>query len=419
MRAVPHMSRSLRGRAIEKRYLAALATWPAMAELRADARANVLDFAKQLARCADYATGTSRPTRAKLCRITGRSESTWKASRRRLEAWGFLGTVAPGCKYWRGETPEGEPAETRCDAAVYVLCLPKSAIPGQPAAAASPRTRPPTRYRKVASHDPRAREAPEDGPRSARADFRDRPGRADAARGPACSAASSAAVADAIRTGPGQTISDGWVSFLAAPFLGGGWTPRDLQHAINYRPSGEQHRSDLRNIRKPAQWLRWRLSLWLNPEDAAAVLPVWDADRGRQTTAPLAWRKARPIRSHGQQLADASARRRARQEAARAAAASTAAAAVPPPAGWARRAIEDARRRPFIPGEPSPARAARDDRLRSSRTESRSAGRLPRSDASGRPRPEARSHSHPGAASPRPFPRAMRRSDQPTPGTGQ
>src|SRR6185437_11760185 len=68
-----------------------------------------------------------------------------------------------------------------------------------------------------------------------------------------------------LRIGPGETISDGWVTHLAAPFLDAGWTPADLGHAVDYRPDGDQHRSPLRGIKKPAQWLRWRLSLWLAP----------------------------------------------------------------------------------------------------------------------------------------------------------
>src|SRR6185437_1369623 len=106
-----------------------------------------------------------------------------------------------------------------------------------------------------------------------------------------------------LRIGPGETISDGWVTHLAAPFLEAGWTPADLGHAVDYRPDGDQHRSPLRGIKKPAQWLRWRLSLWLVDDDQAAALGQWDADCGRQLAPRLPWRTARPQPSHSQQIA--------------------------------------------------------------------------------------------------------------------
>src|SRR5579862_5201016 len=94
--AVPAGSRRVRGRHLEKRYLEAIGAWPDFLELRADCRANVLAVAKVLARRASYRDGTSWPTRDRVCAQAGISVTTWKAARRRLEAWGFLGTVTGG-----------------------------------------------------------------------------------------------------------------------------------------------------------------------------------------------------------------------------------------------------------------------------------------------------------------------------------
>lgn len=288
-RAIPRGSRRLRGRTMEKQLLAHLGADPRFLALRADARESVLLYARYLARTADYQTAVTRPTRTALCGYARRSESTWKAVRRRLEAWGYLGTVKAGCKYW---LPHSD--ETRHDAAIYVITVPT-------AAAASQLTRPPTGTPKGACAGPRARgrEKPRSGAAaSGRAHSRTRRRDAHAAAATGAGAAHSAA----LRTGPGQRISDGWAGYLIAPFLAAGWTPADVAFAIDHAPDGRQHPYPVRDVRRPAAWLRWRLAHWLRPGTAgtwktAEALPSVSqaraASNARLARAQAEWAAAR------------------------------------------------------------------------------------------------------------------------------
>src|ERR1700684_2429074 len=121
--AVPGGSRRLRTPRIGRNYLDALTTWPELAELRPVARVNTLEVAKQLARRASWKDGTTRRGDRPWHVLAGVCCSTWKAARRRLEGWGFLGTVT------EGTTPEFAPMALARDeantAAVYVLCVPR------------------------------------------------------------------------------------------------------------------------------------------------------------------------------------------------------------------------------------------------------------------------------------------------------
>src|SRR6185437_14260705 len=74
-----------------------------------------------------------------------------------------------------------------------------------------------------------------------------------------------------------ERLSDAALSAAWAPFASRGWTPSAWLHAINHRPPaggrpGEQHRRSGR-IRRPAGWLKWRLSFWLD-EHGVPVLSV-------------------------------------------------------------------------------------------------------------------------------------------------
>ena len=174
IRAVPGGSRRIRGCQIDRTYVGAVSRALAREGRREDFRESVTLIAGRLARTASYETGCSRPTRTDLCAHSDRSVSTFKAARRWLEARGFLGTVTPGCKRWR-PGPDGEPAETRCDAAVYVLCIPRRGAPrppgpdvgGGPPAAPLGVTRPPTGPPGGDSSGPRAGTALWKGPRPA------------------------------------------------------------------------------------------------------------------------------------------------------------------------------------------------------------------------------------------------------------
>lgn len=133
MRAVPAGSRVLRSPDVERDYLAVVSTREEFLGLRADAREVTLAVAKWLARHASWTDGTTRPTRTLICALVGAvrgwrlhlSLTAWKKARRRLEAWGLLGTVR------QGSTERFRPmALARRDApneaAVWVLCIPKN-----------------------------------------------------------------------------------------------------------------------------------------------------------------------------------------------------------------------------------------------------------------------------------------------------
>lgn len=287
-RAIPSGSRRLRSRSIERQYLDALTAWPDLAELRADARRNVLEFAKWLARSASYADGTTWHSREYRCQLAGACVSTWKAVRRRLEAWGFLGTVRAGTAQRFSRPMALADPDAPGEAAVYVLCVPRAT----PAAPSNRITRPPTGSRS------------ELVPRPARA----RPGRA----GPASRPGSLPAVVALERLGARQGISDGWRGHLAGPFAAAGWTAADVAHAVDYGPSGAQHRFSA-GVRHPTGWLRWRLAQWLGP--AGDGVP---------------WGRRPPVPSRSQQLQASRDAARAEREQLRADLARAQAARVPP-----------------------------------------------------------------------------------------
>lgn len=261
VRALPSGSRRILHRSIERQYLDSLTSCPDFQSLRADRRANLQEVAKWLARLADYHTGTTRPTRARICERAGVSESTWKACRRLLERWGYLGTVHHGCKRWR-PGPDGEAAEVRCDAAVYVLCIPRA----RRIAAAYSETRPPTESRRDVVLVP-AREAPPKGTSKSGAPLPGRAHRPRRLRRPAaCSG--SGAMAEVLRRGAGEGITEGWIGHLSRPFAEAGWTAADVGYAIEHTPDGRQHRAPVRSIKHPVGWLRWRLGHWLTEGSA-------------------------------------------------------------------------------------------------------------------------------------------------------
>jgi hypothetical protein len=326
IRAVPWGSRRLRGHQIERLYLDQLGADERFLRLRGDARDSMVLFARELARRADYEGGWARPTRAVLCGAARRSESTWKACRRRLEAWGYLGTVYEGCVRWLEE-------ESRNDAAVYVLALPRKARIGRRRALALPLTRPPTGPRRGFRIPPPARgPAGDSGARCARPDRRGR--RARAIRGPRAGpggAAPAGAVARALRRGPGQSITEGWVSHLSAPFVAAGWQPADLAWAIDHEPGGAGYPYLVDNVRDPVAWIRWRLSAWLLPGEAGLALPARDPVTGRLAPrGEIPWTQARPRPSRSQVLAAARELEQAQAARLRAERAAAAAAAVDP-----------------------------------------------------------------------------------------
>jgi hypothetical protein len=254
-RAVPRGCRQLRGLAAERLWLEAIGAHEEVLDLRADARANVLEAARQLARRASYSDGTTRRGATPWHLLAGVCLSTWKKIRRRLEAWGFLGTVQPGTTAeFRSVLHRGEPNT----AAVYVLCIPKrNARSGHPPARASAISCPPTRSHRDRGSQPQRDplcKTPENrgGPPCGRT----QPGSAAAAS----AAAPADAVVQTLRKAAGQPISERWCARLAAPFVAAGWTVADLAWAIEHEPGGGRHNYSAA-VRHPVGRIRWRLGL--------------------------------------------------------------------------------------------------------------------------------------------------------------
>lgn len=233
LNAIDDGCRRLMGRRIRRQWQEAVAASPAISRLRADFRANVLAVADLMATRASFADGTVSFPREQLCAELGISISTWKAARRALRRAGLLFLVTSGRKYWHGD-------RSRNDAAVYVLAAPMSVFRKiglkRLRASASRKSRPPTVLADVVGITTRAnRETPgQKGPPSGRAPSRGQPRPQRA--GPGTRAAG--AVAEAIRQFAGQSIGEGWVSWLTGILEGAGWSGADVAEALRYEGWG-------------------------------------------------------------------------------------------------------------------------------------------------------------------------------------
>jgi hypothetical protein len=256
-------------------FLRALLSDPALADVRADHRRNIIECCRVWARYASWNNRTTSPTRERVCRLVGGRTpgaplglSTYKACRIWAEDHGYLGTVVEGSTA-RLDGNRTSPALVDPDgpntAAVYVLAIPreKKRLP-TPADHPKAISRPPS----VSCWRPGRAPAP---------------ARSDETRlGPASRPGSLPAIADVLRKTAGQSISDGWVSHLAGRFARDGWTARDVGEALDRRPAGhpdgEQHRHRLTargrsTISRPVHWLRWRLGFWLDNAGAPLRSP--------------------------------------------------------------------------------------------------------------------------------------------------
>lgn len=253
-RAVPAGSRRARS---QRDFLAALAADPELAELRADCARNVAEFARVLARYASWRDCTTRPTRARVCeQVGGRGRggqlglSTFKKCRAWLESRGYLGTVVAGSTAaldgMRTSPALIDPGAPNT-AAVYVLAVPRRKQLIRRPACSDPLNRPPSGLRKepVQGH---ARKATDQGQNRA-----------------GCARAVLLAAGRARCATAGQDITEGWAAHLAGPFAAADWTPADIAHAIDYEPTGRQHRLSAR-VAHAVGWLRWRLACWLGAD---------------------------------------------------------------------------------------------------------------------------------------------------------
>jgi hypothetical protein len=251
--AVPKGSRRLRGRWIERAYVDAWTADPRLAGLRPIARINQLEWAKWMARHARWADGTTRPVRDRVCQLARFCETTFKACRRRAEAWGYSGTVVEGTT--AEFTPMALDKDAPNTAAVYVLCVPR----GHPAPQVRPQMRPPTRSRRDRGCAYTQESAlwktgrSGDGPACGRTVSR-------AAAAPS-GAAPAADVVAVLRAAAGYPIGEAWCQRLSAAFTARGYTAADLAFAIDHERGGAQHRF-VTAVRHPAGRIRWRLRQW-------------------------------------------------------------------------------------------------------------------------------------------------------------
>jgi hypothetical protein len=306
IRAVPGRSRRLRGARIEKQYLDALTVQPELGELRAVARANTLKVAAQLARHASYEDGTTRPTRARVCKLARVCESAWKAARRRLEAWGFLGTVV------KGTTPEFSPMaladpDAPNTAAVYIICVPKD----RPSPQVSHQTRPPTRSRRD-----RVRQPQQNQLCKTRENRKDRPA---AGLIPGPRPRRPRAVVAAMRKAAGYPVSEEWCARLTCRFVAAGYSAADLAWAVDHEPGGAEHwYTD--DARHPVGRLRWRLGRWRDEHGRPVLSRSQQLAVSRQRTRASRDRdrglfgdRSRELAQHLEQTAAAVAAARAAQ----------------------------------------------------------------------------------------------------------
>lgn len=276
-RAVPAGSR----RAVSQReFLARLQCDPELAQLRADRARNISECARVMARYADWADRTTRPTRGRVCAQAGSLRggvlglSTWKRARAWLEARGYLGTVVAGTTAAL-DGMRTSPALVDPDgpntAAVYVLTVPRrkpaAPLPTGPTAINGPPSV--SRQGHIQGHARATRRPGESGAGCAGALLR-------VGGRPPCGRA-------------GQGITEGWAAHLAGPFERAGWTAADIAHAIDYEPGGAQHRYGAR-VASAVGWLRWRLARWLDDDGAPVASRSQQRAASRARTAAAAAR---------------------------------------------------------------------------------------------------------------------------------
>jgi hypothetical protein len=223
--------------------------------------------------------GTTEPTRARVCELSGMSVSTYKACRRWWADRGYVAIARPG---W---TPALRPAalvspDDHNIRQAYVLCLPRKRCPAPPRSPARTLSRPLSQSRRDLDRFP-AREG-----QTRKTGKADQTSRTD--RPPV------------LRRGPLAALTGGWWIHITAPFAA--WSATDLVWAVDHLPGGRQHRTRITNVRHAAGWLRWRLSHWLGADGTALPSPTQQRTEaalrhreylaGRERHVPLAERAA-------------------------------------------------------------------------------------------------------------------------------
>jgi IclR helix-turn-helix domain len=294
---------------------------------RADARRNVLTIARLIGWAADWRTGRSRPTLARLMERSGLSRSSVKRWCRWLEQRGLLAVTEPGT------TPQYRPGILyRADgsnlAREWQLAFPADT------------TEPPSGFS--------LREIPTQAPAREENTHKDRRTAADSTPPPSLPRLPTwpsnlnpqrrrerLRAAEQLRRDLPvlRRMSARAVRSALRVYFRAGWTVLDVRHALEVRPDGIRHLQTTA-IHSPARWLAHRLSYWLSTDGT-------------------------PIPPHGAELAARAERHQAEQDARREQLAAIRAQAgdYPAQASRAREMLIQARKARKFPG-PSCTRAA-------------------------------------------------------------
>lgn len=279
MRALPHGTQRA---ASQGEWLREVRQAPALAHLRVDSRATVLEVAKLLAWTASWATMTTRPTWGVLVERSGRSRATIARVLGRLQAAGLLGVVATG----RSAQYATRKGEAGAEAAVYVLAVP-AAI-----AAVDEHETPTVPRPPGGTHPPHARDregssvplrgasgasptAPS-GPSRASSGSLPRPADAASTRSTSETRLTERSAAELRldeRLAPARAlqsrlpvlrrISDRHVAAIIREFVLAGWTTSELVAAIDRRPDDSPwHHDGATGVGNVGAWLTFRLDAW-------------------------------------------------------------------------------------------------------------------------------------------------------------
>jgi hypothetical protein len=248
----------------QRRWLALAQDVVDAAWLREDARRNVLVIARAIGWSADWHTGRSRPTMARLVEVSGVSLRTVQRWTRWLETAGLLVVTEPGV------TPEFRPGILRGRggnlAREWQLADPfadESVTPsrndlepgtGQPYAGARPGTT-----------------SPDAAPR--RLSFVPQPALWARWRNPKTRSEGLAAAAVIRSASPfHRRLSERAWRSVARVFVASGWCPGDILHALDFGPDDTAHRHTAPVVNAGA-WARYRLSLWLDDQGSPVLAP--------------------------------------------------------------------------------------------------------------------------------------------------
>ena len=244
-------------------WIRAVEAHPAFATLRADAYSNLRAIAWVLARSADWTSLTTRPTWPRVMHSAGISRSTVAKDVRLLRDAGLLGVVETGSTplfrpgVLRGLTGEGNRA------AEYVLCVPCRADSADRRPSGVDGTRTPSGFRQEAGTTPP----------HARDDRLPPPARWIVTVAPRTRGEMLAAARDLLRRSLMLTrVSARHLRALLRDYWQAGWTPADVLHCLDHRPSGDlwPHTDRVRSV---AGWIRFRLGAWRAADGSPSAAP--------------------------------------------------------------------------------------------------------------------------------------------------